>query len=202
MSISVWITTAGVNGGRPRPFTGRDATPAHRRAPSQTAARRHQGQQADHDRHRRHVPLVVALWRARRPAADVGHGAPCPRRVASSVDPGSPLGVDLVQPGSQLESTSGHTCRDSPSDTSDEARCSVCDGPTSISPTQRAGSAAPRWRLPTTRRWRSRVGLFDRCDKALNLVWAQIATQPTTSQHSSTANDNTTARSRGRRSCR
>ena len=46
------------------------------------------------------------------------------------------------------------------------------------------------------------VGLFDRCDKALNLVWAQIATQPTTSQHSSTANDNTTAGSRGRRSCR
>ena len=93
------------------------ADPQHRRASSQTAARRHQGQQADDDRHRRHVPLLVALRRARRSAADGGHGAPRPRRVASSLDPGGPLGVDLAQPGSQLEPTSGHPYRDPPSDT-------------------------------------------------------------------------------------
>gem|GEM_PF-5561452 len=89
-------------------------------------ARRHQGQQVDHDRHRRHVPLVVALWRARRAAADAGHCAPRARRVASGVDQGGSLGVDLAQPGSQRKPTPRHTYRDSSPNTGpDSTPCRI-----------------------------------------------------------------------------
>ena len=76
--------------------------------------------------HRRHVQLVVAMWRARRPAAEPGHGAPRPRRVASSVDPGRAVRVDLAQLGSQRKSAPRHACRDSPSDTRlDSTACRI-----------------------------------------------------------------------------